>query len=107
MEESDFNYFTSRLTVKRTMMRDDGRQSDAEYSIRLYSLHELGQMMQQAAFWVKEVSGQEATRGVFFGSHSTRMMLLGERRAPKAQSGQPGSNEGEPPTGELPKPPTA
>ncbi len=107
MEESDFNYFTSRLTVKRTMMRDDGRQSDAEYSIRLYSLHELGQMMQLAAVRVSEVSGQEATRGVFFGSHSTRMMLLGERRAPKGQSGHPGGNEGEPPTGEISKPPTA
>jgi 2-polyprenyl-3-methyl-5-hydroxy-6-metoxy-1,4-benzoquinol methylase len=107
MEESDFNYFTSRLTVELTMMRDDGRQSEAEYSIRLYSLHELGQMMQQAAFWVKEVSGQEATRGVFFGSHSMRMMLLGERRAAKSQNGQGSRGEGEPSTGELPRPPSA
>src|SRR5690606_39186454 len=44
MEESDFNYFSSRLTVKRTLMREDGRQSQAEYSLRLYSLHELGLM---------------------------------------------------------------
>jgi SAM-dependent methyltransferase len=81
MEESDFNYFSSRLVVKRTMMREDGRQSDAEYSIRLYALHELGQMMQQVGFRVHEVSGQEATRGVFFGSCSSRIILLAERRA--------------------------
>ncbi len=81
MEESDVNYFSSRLVVKRTMMRDDGRQSEAEYSLRLYALHELGQIMQQAGFRVNEVSGQEATRGVFFGSCSVRIIMLAERRA--------------------------
>ncbi len=80
MEESDFNYFNSRLTVKRTMMQEDGQQSDAEYSIRLYSLHELGQLMQQMGFRVMEVSGQEATRGTFFGTHSLRIVMLAERR---------------------------
>ncbi|HMI92950.1 MAG TPA: methyltransferase domain-containing protein, partial [Polyangiales bacterium] len=80
MEESDFNYFNSRLSVKRTMMREDGRQSQADYAIRLYSLHELGQMMQQMGFRVIEVSGQEAIRGAFFGSCSPRILMLGERR---------------------------
>src|SRR5262245_59338293 len=81
MEESDFNYFNSRLSVKRTMMREDGRQSNAEYSLRLYSLHELGQLVQQLGFRVIEVSGQEALRGAFFGSHSPRVLMLAERRA--------------------------
>jgi SAM-dependent methyltransferase len=80
MEESDFNYYSSRISVKRTMMREDGRQTESEYSIRLYALHELGQMMQQVGFRVKEVSGQQATRGVFFGAHSNRIILLAERR---------------------------
>jgi SAM-dependent methyltransferase len=80
MEESDFNYFNSRLSVKRTMMREDGRQAQADYAIRLYSLHELGQMMQQMGFRVIEVSGQEAIRGAFFGSCSPRILMLGERR---------------------------
>jgi hypothetical protein len=82
MEESDFNYFTSRLTVKRTLMREDGQQSNAEYSLRLYSLHELGQLVQQMGFRVIEVSGQEAIRGAFFGAHSPRILMLAERRAP-------------------------
>jgi 2-polyprenyl-3-methyl-5-hydroxy-6-metoxy-1,4-benzoquinol methylase len=81
MEESDFNYFNSRLTVKRTLMREDGKQSNAEYSVRLYSLHELGTFMQQVGFRVIEVSGQEAIRGAFFGSNSPRVLMLSERRA--------------------------
>jgi SAM-dependent methyltransferase len=87
MEESDFNYYSSRLTVKRTMMREDGRQTESEYSIRLYALHELGQMMQAAGFRVKEVSGGQAMRGVFFGAQSSRIILLAERRTPAAARG--------------------
>jgi 2-polyprenyl-3-methyl-5-hydroxy-6-metoxy-1,4-benzoquinol methylase len=103
MEESDFNYFNSRLSVKRTMMREDGRQSQADYAIRLYSLHELGQMMQQMGFRVIEVSGQEAIRGAFFGSQSPRIMLLAERR-PQPRLSQVLTQEK---TGaDLPKPPT-
>ena len=94
MEESDFNYYSSRLSVKRTMMRDDGRQSDIEYNLRLYSVHELGQMLKQCGFSIKEVSGQEATRGLFFGAHSMRIIVLAERRVPgkKSDSMRP-SNE--------------
>lgn len=88
MEESDFNYYSSRLNVKRTMMREDGRQSESEYSIRLYSVHELGQLLKQAGFSIKEVSGQEATRGLFFGSHSTRIIMLAERRTTPRSSNE-------------------
>ncbi|HKP59511.1 MAG TPA: methyltransferase domain-containing protein, partial [Polyangiales bacterium] len=93
MEESDFNYYSSRLTVKRTMMREDGRQTESEYSIRLYSLHELGQMMQQVGFRVKEVSGQQATRGVFFGAQSNRIILLAERRTQSPARGNGHSSD--------------
>jgi 2-polyprenyl-3-methyl-5-hydroxy-6-metoxy-1,4-benzoquinol methylase len=108
MEESEFNYFNARLAVKRTMMREDGHQSNAEYSLRLYSLHELGQLMQLSGFRVIEVSGQEAIRGVFFGAHAPRILMLAERRgagipsgrysgeAARGESGAPGeSNNGE------------
>ena len=98
MEESDFNFYSSRLTVKRTMMRDDGRQSDTEYNIRLYSVHELGQMLKQAGFSIKEVSGQEATRGMFFGAQSSRIIILAERRArgrgKDSISAPPSNNQG-------------
>jgi hypothetical protein len=97
MEESDFNYYSSRLTVKRTMMREDGRQTETEYSIRLYALHELGQMMQSAGFRVKEVSGAHATRGVFFGAQSSRIILLAERRTPAQARGNNGHSSSDAP----------
>jgi 2-polyprenyl-3-methyl-5-hydroxy-6-metoxy-1,4-benzoquinol methylase len=111
MEESDFNYFNSRLVVKRTVMREDGQQNNSEYSLRTYSLHELGQLTQALGFRVIEVSGQEATRGVFFGNVSTRILMLAERRPLQRQSVvmPPERSTGEvarpPTTGEIPKPP--
>ena len=42
MEETKFNYTHSRLEVSRNVMLDDGRQREKQYSLRLYSLHELG-----------------------------------------------------------------
>lgn len=92
MEESDFNFYSSRLHVKRTMMRDDGRQTDVDYNIRLYSVHELGQMLKQCGFVIREVSGQEATRGCFFGAQSSRIVLLAERKPfTRTQSGEEGA----------------
>ena len=84
MEESQMNYITSRLQVKRTVILDDGRQRDNVYSVRSYSLHELGQILHQRAFRVVEVSGREATPGVFFGADSPKLIILAERRIQQA-----------------------
>jgi len=81
MEESEFNFFTSRLHVKRTVILETGKQRENEYSLRLYSLHELGQLLHQAGFRVIEVSGREALPGVFFGQESPNMMVVAERRS--------------------------
>lgn len=80
MEESRMNYITSRLEVKRTVILDDGRQRDNVYSLRTYSLHELGQILHHQGFRVVEVTGWEAHPGVFFGSDSPKLMILAERR---------------------------
>lgn len=80
MEESKFNYFLSRLEVKRTVMLDDGRQREGVYTLRLYALHELGLLLHQQGFRVAEVSGWMATPGVFFGADSPRILILAERR---------------------------
>lgn len=84
MEESEFNYFTSRLQVKRTVILDNGRQVESEYTLRLYSLHELGQLMNASGFRVTEVSGREALPGVFFGQESPNLMIVAVRRPPDA-----------------------
>lgn len=80
MEESSINYITSRLNVKRTVIFDDGRQREVEYSVRLYSLHELGQLLHQSGFRILEVSGHARTPGAFFGPSSRELIILAQKR---------------------------
>jgi SAM-dependent methyltransferase len=80
MDEMAVDFITSRLKVKRTMMLDDGRSREIEYSMRVYSLHELGKMLHEHGFKVTEVSGRIATPGVFFGNESPRTLILAEKR---------------------------
>lgn len=87
MEETQFNNIKSRLEVKRTVILDDNRQRETYYSIRLYSFHELGQLLHQQGFRVASVSAHELLPGVFFGPDSPRMIVLAERRAD--QPGRP------------------
>ena len=84
MEETQMNYITSRLEVKRTVILDDGRQRDNLYSLRLYALHELGQILHLQGFRVVEVTGREAHPGVFFGADSPKLIILAERRPQQA-----------------------
>lgn len=79
LEEVDFNFHTSRVTVRRSSVFQDGRQVEHEISIRAYSLHELGKLMRQAGFRVLEVSGSLATKGHFFGATSRNILMLCER----------------------------
>jgi SAM-dependent methyltransferase len=87
MEESEVNFFTSRLHIKRTVILDSGRQTENEYSLRLYSLHELGQILNGIGFRVTEVSGRDALPGVFFGQESPNMLIVAERRANAPEGG--------------------
>ncbi len=80
MDEMQIDWITSRMRVKRTMMIDDGRSKEIEYSIRVYSLHELGKLLHDQGFRIAEVSGRTATPGVFFGAESPRTLILAEKR---------------------------
>jgi SAM-dependent methyltransferase len=80
MDEMSVDFITSRMKVKRTMMLDDGRSREIEYSMRVYSLHELGKILHEHGFKVCEVSGRVATPGVFFGNESPRTIILAEKR---------------------------
>ena len=79
MDEMHVDFFTSRLRVKRTVMFEDGRARECDYSIRLYGLHELGKMLHDTGFKVVEITGHPAHPGVFFGSESPRIIVLAER----------------------------
>jgi SAM-dependent methyltransferase len=80
MDEMAVDWITSRMRVKRTMMLDDGRSKEIEYSMRIYSLHELGKLLHECGFRVAEVSGRIQTPGVFFGPDSPRTLILAEKR---------------------------
>ncbi len=80
MDEMYIDWITSRMRVKRTMMLDDGRTKETDYSIRVYSLHELGKILHDHGFRVCEVSGRISTPGVFFGAHSPRILIVAEKR---------------------------
>jgi SAM-dependent methyltransferase len=80
MDEMNVDFITSRMRVKRTIMLDDGRSREIEYSVRVYSLHELGRILHEHRFKVCEVSGRIGTPGVFFGNESPRIIILAEKR---------------------------
>ena len=79
MDETRFDFKTSRLMAKRMVMFDDGRSRELAYDMRLYALHEAQQLLQRTGFRLLEVSGHRAHRGAFFGMESERMMLLAVR----------------------------
>ncbi len=79
MEETDFDYEASRLRVKRRVASHSGQQNDRYYSVRLYALHEIRSLLERNGFRVDEISGREATLGVFFGVHSPKMIIRAER----------------------------
>jgi SAM-dependent methyltransferase len=80
MEETSFNYINSRLCVTRQLIfGNSGRQVNHELSVRLYSLHELGLILSRAGFIVHHVAGHHATPGAFFGTDSSKIIILAVR----------------------------
>ena len=102
MEETDFDYEASRLRVKRRVASHSGQQNDRYYSVRLYALHEIRSLLERNGFRVDEISGREATLGVFFGVHSPKMIIRAERLpGPFADEGN--TPPPVPPTPSVPK----
>jgi SAM-dependent methyltransferase len=79
MDDMRVDFITSRLKVKRMIMMDNGRTRELDYSIRLYTLHELGNMLHDVGFKIAEVSGHLATPRVFMGADSPRLLVLAEK----------------------------
>jgi SAM-dependent methyltransferase len=79
MDDMSIDFITSRLRVKRSVILDDGRTRECTYSIRLYSLHELGKLLHDVGFRVTEASGHPSMPGVFFGQSSPRIVILAQR----------------------------
>lgn len=82
LEEVDFNYHTSRVLIRRSVVFGNGRQSEQEISLRAYSLHEVGKLLRQAGLRVLDVSGGIATKSKFYGAASRNILALCERPTP-------------------------
>lgn len=80
LEEVEFDNNFSVLHTKRSFIYEDG-SPPREFSsfIRLYSLHELRQLLHFAGFRVLEVSGSIHYPGQFLGPSSPRVIILAER----------------------------
>ena len=80
LEEVEFDFISSRIFNKRSVVSDSGKHVEQEMSMRAYSLHELGRLLHNAGFRVIEISGHVAHRGRFFGNQSTTQILVAEKR---------------------------
>ena len=79
LEEVDFDFHTSRVLIRRSIVFGDGHQVENEISIRAYSLHELGRVLRRAGFQVLEVSGSLENKEPFLGAASRHVVLVCER----------------------------
>jgi SAM-dependent methyltransferase len=79
LEEVDFDFHTSRVLIRRSIVFGDGRQVENEISIRAYSLHELGRILRRAGFQVLDVSGSLAGKEPFLGAASRHVVIVCER----------------------------
>lgn len=79
MDDVSLDWITSRLKVKRSLILDDGRSREVTYSLRLYSLHELGKLLHDVGFRVTQASGDLTTPGVFLGPCSPRIIIRAQK----------------------------
>ena len=79
MDDAHLEEASSRLVVHRTVLFEEGRSREYDYSMRLFSSHELRAMLERVGFRVAEISGHIATPGAFFGADSPRLIVLAER----------------------------
>jgi SAM-dependent methyltransferase len=80
MEETHFDFITSRLSINRTMLMDEGGKKVFKYSMRVYSLHELGIMLHNVGFSVFKVGGHRAASGAFLGEESPKIIVQARKR---------------------------
>jgi SAM-dependent methyltransferase len=79
LEEVDFEFHTSRVMIRRSIVFGDGRQVEHEISLRAYGLHELGRILRRAGFQVLDVSSSLSGKRPFLGAASRQIVLVCER----------------------------
>ncbi len=87
LEEVELDHRSSVLHTKRSFIYEDGSPPlEQNTFIRVYSLHELCQLLRAAGFVVREVSGELHHRGQFLGPASSRIIVQAQKRPPKGRN---------------------
>jgi len=79
MDEVRYDFLSSRLFAKRMVIFESGRAREIEYSVRLYTVNELGILLESRGLRVTEVSGHRSTRNAYFGNESPQIIILAEK----------------------------
>ena len=80
LEEVSFVEKTSQINVYRAISeKDEDKTYNREFRMRVYSLHELEQIVQQAGLAVTVVSGDMHHPGYFLGTNHRRMFVVAEK----------------------------
>lgn len=80
LEEGEFDFDTSVLHMNRSFIYEDGRPPiEQDWYIRLYSPHELRQMLGKAGFQLTELSGAIHYRGDFIGRDSPKLIAHADK----------------------------
>ncbi len=82
LEEGEFDYESSTLHLNRSFIYEDGSQQPVEHDwyIRLYSPHELKELLNQTGFEFVDLSGSIHYPGYFLGHDSPKQIVLATKR---------------------------
>jgi predicted DNA-binding transcriptional regulator len=80
VDELDFDVYSSRLTIHRSLLMEDSRQIEREIAIRAYTVQEAGKLLFGSGFVVRAVSGSIYCMGRFFGKVSPSLILLAVKK---------------------------
>lgn len=79
LEETDFDALTSRLRVKRSILREGDPSWEQNISMRAYAVHELPSLMHVTGLRVQSVSGDLAHPGTYLGAENRRLIVHATR----------------------------
>jgi SAM-dependent methyltransferase len=82
LEEGEFDYESSTLHMNRSFIYEDGSRQPVEHDwyIRLYSPHELKELLNQTGFEFVDLSGSIHYPGHFLGHDSAKQIVLAKKR---------------------------
>lgn len=79
LEETNFDALTSRLNVKRSIVREGDPSWEQYMAMRAYAVHEIPSLMHVTGLRVQSVSGDLAHPGIYLGAENRRLIVHATR----------------------------